>query len=287
MTAPARRQAAARSVLAGEPVRDKGSRRAELVVDETDTYVFDHELDHVPGMLAIEGLAQLVGAGPDQNGTGDAVTFVRELAVDFLCFAEKGRTTTLTATPADADAIRWLVAADQAGTRICAGEMTIGRAAVPAAAPAPGAEMADRLLVHKRHEGNVLVGPLLTGPDGFRADLRSPAPDHALHDPRLRHMIELVDAARQFGIMAVHVAQGVPLDRQFIFQSVTASLDTPVARHTRAYLTTWVHPQRPTVLRDTVELRHDGVVAGRFTFTFRTTTATGYRWLRAKRVGGT
>jgi hypothetical protein len=113
----------------------------------------------------------------------------------------------------------------------------------------------------------VLVCPPVTGPDGFRADLRSPAPDHALYDPRLRHTIELIDAASQFGIMTVHYVEGVPVDRRFIVQSVTASLGTPIARHAKAHLTTCAQPQRPSLPRGTVELRRDdGAVAGRFTF---------------------
>src|SRR3954451_13757799 len=46
-------------VLAAPGRREDGGWEVQLPVDESHQYFFDHPLDHVPGMLLLEGLIRL------------------------------------------------------------------------------------------------------------------------------------------------------------------------------------------------------------------------------------
>jgi hypothetical protein len=75
-----------------------GSLVATLIVDHSHPYFFDHPCDHVPGMLLLEGCAQLAQAavaGPDAPTR--CAWAVRSYDVNFAQFVECGVPTTLTA----------------------------------------------------------------------------------------------------------------------------------------------------------------------------------------------
>jgi 2-oxo-3-(phosphooxy)propyl 3-oxoalkanoate synthase len=72
---------------------------ASLIVDSTHAYFFDHPCDHVPGMLLLEGCAQLALAA--FAGTATAPPWrpaITSYSIDFTQFVECGLLTTLTAT---------------------------------------------------------------------------------------------------------------------------------------------------------------------------------------------
>lgn len=81
-----------------EPTRINGSFAASLIVDETHPYFFDHPCDHVPGMLLLEGCAQLaVSAFAQTTSVSAARSRVSDYEVNFAQFVERGLPTTLTA----------------------------------------------------------------------------------------------------------------------------------------------------------------------------------------------
>ena len=69
---------------------------ASLIVDHTHPYFFDHPCDHVPGMLLLEGCAQLAQAAFGETLGADAAGVAR-YEVSFTQFVEAGIPTTLTA----------------------------------------------------------------------------------------------------------------------------------------------------------------------------------------------
>jgi 3-hydroxymyristoyl/3-hydroxydecanoyl-(acyl carrier protein) dehydratase len=86
---------------------------ASLIVDHTHPYFFDHPCDHVPGMLLLEGCAQLAQAAFGETIGADAAG-VTGYEVNFTQFVETGIPATLTARVDRVDAygatagdIRW------------------------------------------------------------------------------------------------------------------------------------------------------------------------------------
>jgi hypothetical protein len=74
-----------------------GGVTASLVVDASHPYFFDHACDHVPGMLLLEGCAQLALVADAAAGSGDASTRVASYEMTFAQFVERHVPATLTA----------------------------------------------------------------------------------------------------------------------------------------------------------------------------------------------
>jgi 3-hydroxymyristoyl/3-hydroxydecanoyl-(acyl carrier protein) dehydratase len=78
---------------------------ASLVVDPTHPYFFDHPCDHVPGMLLLEGCAQLALAAFAGTG-GIESPGISAYEVSFTQFVEPAFETTLVARVEEQDAGR-------------------------------------------------------------------------------------------------------------------------------------------------------------------------------------
>jgi hypothetical protein len=83
------------------PPKPIGGRRAfvsSLIVDHRHPYFFDHPCDHVPGMLLLEGCAQLaLTAFAEATSIAPGVSGIGAYDVNFVQFVECGVPTTLTA----------------------------------------------------------------------------------------------------------------------------------------------------------------------------------------------
>ena len=95
----------AEHVVITTPERTGDELVSTLIVNESHPYFFDHPCDHVPGMLLLEGCAQLAiaaarVAAPDRRPIG-----IRAYEVNFAQFVECGFPTRLAAT-VDGDAVR-------------------------------------------------------------------------------------------------------------------------------------------------------------------------------------
>jgi hypothetical protein len=82
-----------------DAAQDRAAVTASLIVDRTHPYFFDHPCDHVPGMLLLEGCAQLSMEACAHAG---AIAPPQRMAImdyemDFTHFVECGVPTTLTA----------------------------------------------------------------------------------------------------------------------------------------------------------------------------------------------
>jgi 2-oxo-3-(phosphooxy)propyl 3-oxoalkanoate synthase len=86
------------NVVISSPQRGEaaGEWTASLIVDPAHSYFFDHACDHVPGMLPIEGCAQLALA---VDAAGDR-SCVASYDMTFGHFVQNDRPTTLVARPA-------------------------------------------------------------------------------------------------------------------------------------------------------------------------------------------
>ncbi|NJQ17232.1 AfsA-related hotdog domain-containing protein [Streptomyces bohaiensis] len=229
-----------------------------LRVDESDPFFYDHPLDHVPGMLLLEGMLRSAAHAADRGGVADTRraddgphgprhVAALELRLNRLCRPDPPARVEVAPVPGAAPG-RYAVRVVQDGAEICGGTVLLGGARGTDPGPvAPGhaargaarvprprtGRAADARLVHKRRPGAVLVGPLSPEGDGFRADLLAERDHHgsAVHPTTL-----LVECARQFATMAGHLVARVPLDWQFLLTTITVATPAPVPAAARLHL---------------------------------------------------
>jgi hypothetical protein len=94
--ASTRGASAEHAVITPERATGTGELVSRLIVDETHPYFFDHPCDHVPGMLLLEGCAQLAMAASLATASGTPLG-IRSYHVNFSQFVECGIPTVLTA----------------------------------------------------------------------------------------------------------------------------------------------------------------------------------------------
>ena len=230
-----------RGLTGWEPVQARG---ATLVPDLDDPFFFDHPLDHVPGMLLVTGLLDLVLGGV--VGSGGRV----RTALWFPRFCELDEPVELRACPAAGGT--WSVLATGGGEAVCLGTVSVrlddpefgvesrdGTARTHETADeAAGAGAADPTpaagrLVHRERPENVLVAEVCIDPDRRRraAVLSSPRPDHFFsRSGLLRRPEELIEAARQATIMRALTDYEWPADTRFSLNQLRADLPATVDR---------------------------------------------------------
>ena len=214
-------------VLAGRvPVPALG---ASLRPDLDDPFFFDHPLDHVPGMLLVTGLLDLVvGAGAP---AGSRLT----VALWFPRFCELGEEIELRACPSAAGT--WSVLATGGGEAVCLGTVGLRPGPPgpdPAAVPPRPARPVDGHLVHRQRPENILVGEVCAERDDRRraAVLTSPRPDHLFtrRGGADRRPEELIEAARQATILRALTEYGWPADVRLSLNQLRADLPAAVPR---------------------------------------------------------
>lgn len=224
---------------------EKKRYSAELVVDETHPYFFDHPLDHVPGLLLIEGLVQLleVATQGSLSKASDRTVFVREIDVLFTKWCEKDRPVILwlekgSGYPEPGGAF---VSKAEQGNEIV-GRVRLKTDAVQKGRPAPETHRhhvseptSKHAFLHKHRPENVVVSELKSAGDRFFVEALSPPASHILADgdPELHSCVYLLEASRQCSLMITHAVGGVPLDLSMILLSARMTLRRPAFRHER------------------------------------------------------
>jgi hypothetical protein len=139
-------------------------------VDQKDTFFFDHNIDHVPGMVLVE--AALEAVAPDAD-SADGTSVLMRLEFTKICELD---------TPVQLKCIetaeerRWEVQFVQNDVGVCSGTIQL---AGPCAVQADSNEPAPATLVHRLRPENILVGalerwvcsPLITPPISRRCGL--------------------------------------------------------------------------------------------------------------------
>ncbi|MGE0711594.1 MAG: beta-ketoacyl synthase N-terminal-like domain-containing protein [Planctomycetota bacterium] len=277
---PARRDPSRRVLR--DAREEAGELRATLVVDEQHPYYFDHPLDHVPGILLVEGALQLAEASAARRlslGPGEA-PLLSELSLRFRRWCEKDAPIALTlvprATPHEGALLRCEGRAEQGGQVVATISLEVARAPLPAPTLERGAADEEdgappRALLHKHRPENVLVRALV--PEGDpggpqHARLIPPPLDHALaaEDPRLVGGLYLLETARQAVMLAAHGPGGIPLGRPMNLIAAGVSQRRPLRREESLR---WVIAPQPstriggTILADIrAELRAGAEVVG-------------------------
>jgi hypothetical protein len=222
------------SVVITRPVQGRdGTLRAQLVVDESHPYFFDHPLDHVSGILMLEGLLQLL-EGSDVVRGG----FLRQMRATFPRFCEKDPPVQLELLRAAAGRL-CTARAVQAGLPVCslrfeASTMPLEAGDGPArrTSSAPRVARADAPLLHKARPENVLIAPWTMDGRIARTALLAPPRGHQLDagDPRHHPPLYVFEAARQLVTALSHGLYGVPLGMPMNLVAVELVLEAPLRR---------------------------------------------------------
>jgi 2-oxo-3-(phosphooxy)propyl 3-oxoalkanoate synthase len=195
-----------------------------LVVDCEDSFFYDHPLDHVPGMLIVSGLLDLVRAeaGAVAGATGASMSF------NFYRFCENDDEIVLKSFQAVCDPHgqpTWKLSAEVGQRTVCDGHVSLIRkpgAENSVAAPVrPGESLLKPELVHRTRPENILVGEAWWDEGRLRARVQQPTQTHPLRDRVLEYFIE---AARQFATLAGHVGYQKSLDSKYIMRGLEAEL---------------------------------------------------------------
>ncbi|MFE9428481.1 AfsA-related hotdog domain-containing protein [Kitasatospora sp. NPDC006697] len=209
-----------------------------MVVDQGDRCFFDHPLDHVPGMVLVAGMLDLVRAR--EPGRADAADGRIRISLTFDRMCELSSPVWLHCEPVAAgEGPAWQLTAVQDGVTVCRATVGLGAPAGPAGSAgsvravasgaARGAEAAaDSTLVHRQRPENVLVsGPVRTD----RAAVLVPPPEHRLAGAGVHTPGALIESARQLATMLGHTAHGRDEDAQMLWVTLDADLPTglPVA----------------------------------------------------------
>jgi len=228
-TAPVRslRRSDAHRVIADMQADNEGRLSAALLIDEAHPYFFDHPLDHVPGILMLEGLLQLA-----EWQAGDRA-WIRHIKLSFRRFCEKEAPVRIAMLPKAAGHYEGSV--EQSGHVACRFDLSLApRSAAPAVSPAePQRQRPDLKLLHKHRAENVLVTPLFDAGDGLKAcETFSPPAGHVLAegDPQHYGMLYLLETTRQFVMLIAHTVWEVPLGLPMNLLSIQLDLDRPAPR---------------------------------------------------------
>lgn len=136
-------RAHAQNVVLGDLVHVPGGIEASVRIDRDHPALFDHELDHVPGMLIFEALRQTaIVAAHEQLGFSPARLILDRATVRFTRFGEfeigtRARAEVLAARDGGGAEVRLAITQD--GIPIAEAEASIGIACSPAAASAVAA----------------------------------------------------------------------------------------------------------------------------------------------------
>ncbi|MCF3124270.1 hypothetical protein IPZ68_31845 [Streptomyces arenae] len=212
--------------ILGERSQDSGRTSARLLVDKEDSFFFDHALDHVPGILVVAGLLDVIrpeceGLRPDGR---------IKLGLDFHKFCELDDDIRVAAAPSEAgaeDGSAWDLAAELGASAASAvsGSAVLHRKSserfVPAAPAQDGESLSAAELAHRDRIENSLLGAVWWGGDRLVARVQRPPEGHPL---RTRPLAELIEAARQFATLIGHVGYDRPIGDKFILSALEVDL---------------------------------------------------------------
>ncbi|CAN3978346.1 AfsA-related hotdog domain-containing protein [Kitasatospora purpeofusca] len=199
-----------------------------VVVDEKDVCFFDHPLDHVPGMVLVAGVLDVLGARAPEWVDADGGRLRLSMSFDRMC--ELGPPVWLSGGPIAADdGPAWELVALQDGEAVSRATVRFGGTPAPVRAgreggvPAGPAVPADPALVHRHRPENVMLGEAVRVE---RAAVLVPPPGHRLAGAGVHTMGALVESARQMATMLGHTAHGRDLDAQMLWLSLEADVPT-------------------------------------------------------------
>ena len=220
-----------------------GGLEAELVVDPSHPFFFDHPYDHVPGVLFVEAVQQLsewVAAAIDGDPMRRLTWFDR-LDMQFERWADLDEPLRIAADRLVQRGSAWHLDGSIGGERRCARFKGSFGSREPEAWDEPLPERsppAEARLVHKRRPENILISrPVATG-DAYEAQALEPTAGHPLCDGpgELVPVTQVAEWTRQFLTARAHLEQKGSFDEHFILLSLRVRMKGALRKHERAQL---------------------------------------------------
>ncbi|MGY4492829.1 beta-ketoacyl synthase N-terminal-like domain-containing protein [Pseudomonas sp. TE3610] len=249
--------------------RSPQSLHAQLVVDESHPYFFDHPLDHVPGILLIEGALQLGEyAVPGLQGDG---LFIHGLSIRFHRYVQKQRPVTIELQQqGDTQVFVARLVQDEQLVCLCTLSIARGDAQGGASQPNAVAPCTRQAWLHKVRAQNILVGDIDTQGQVLTTAI---AAGHFFHEghPHCHSMVYFLEIARQAFMQVAHGAMGIALNTPMNLLALDFSLRRPLPRGRTLTLATPAAPattQRAfKTNRTVIQLLVDGEPLGQASLT--------------------
>jgi len=217
-------------IVISQVQRSTQALHAQLLVNEAHPYFFDHPLDHVPGILLIEGVLQLAElAIPPRSGR---VAYVNALEIKFQRYVQKEGAIDLQLEQ-DKDLPVFRAKVRQGGKLMCT--CTLGIAYGPAhealpAAPFTATACRDKAVLHKDRQENVLVSDMSDVARGLSVETLKPADEHFFQKGGPKHysMVYFLEVARQCFMQIAHTHRRIPLGTPMNLVALSFTLDRPI-----------------------------------------------------------
>ena len=230
---PAHWQRRPENVVITNVQRGPQSLRAQLVVNEAHPYFFDHPLDHIPGILLLEGVLQLIElAMPPLSGR---VAYVKTLNIKFQQYVQKEGVIDLHLEQGK-DSQVFNAKVMQAGKLMCT--CVLGMAYSSAFEKSPAGEFTatrcrDKALLHKAREENVIVSDMSGIAQGLSVDTLKLPDEHFFQegDPEHYSMVYFLEVARQCYMQIAHSHLRIPLNTPMNLLALSFTLDRPIPRN--------------------------------------------------------
>jgi 3-hydroxymyristoyl/3-hydroxydecanoyl-(acyl carrier protein) dehydratase len=213
--------------------RGPQSLLAQLVVNEAHPYFFDHPLDHIPGILLLEGVLQLIElAMPPLSGR---VAYVKTLNIKFQQYVQKQGAIDLHLEQGK-DPQVFNAKVMQAGKLMCT--CILGMAYNSAFETSPAGEFTaircrDKALLHKAREENIIVSEMSGIAQGLSVDTLKLPDEHIFQegDPEHYSMVYFLEVARQCYMQIAHSYLRIPLNTPMNLLALSFTLDRPIPRN--------------------------------------------------------
>ncbi|MDT9673535.1 polyketide synthase [Pseudomonas sp. JV414] len=229
---PAHWQRCPENIVIANVQRGPQSLQAQLVVNEAHPYFFDHPLDHIPGILLLEGVLQLIElAMPPLSGR---VAYVKTLTIKFQQYVQKQGVIDLHLEHGEAPQV-FNAKVMQAGKLMCT--CILGMAYSSAFETLPAGEFTatrcrDKALLHKAREENVIVSDMSGIAQGLSVDTLKLPDEHFFQegDPEHYSMVYFLEVARQCYMQIAHSYLRIPLKTPMNLLALSFTLDRPIPR---------------------------------------------------------
>ena len=243
---------------------DENTLIGTLIVNEEDPYFFDHPLDHVPGILLLAGIQELLAiiSGSEHGPGSRPGCFIKSIKLTFLKYCEKD-------FPAFIKIHRKKIQGHdvfyqgkiiQKQREVCLFSLGTGRikGVITRKNSAKVILLKDKKLIHKHRRENVFISSLkevnnLT----FTGELANPGETHYLgrESEEYLSMLYVLEVTRQYIMLLAHSVFNIPMGIPMILLSLEASLSRPVSKNTELKMI-WTrdNPDRNPDLRKAVSL---------------------------------
>lgn len=230
---PAHWQRCPENIVIANVQRSPQALQAQLVVNEAHPYFFDHPLDHIPGILLLEGVLQLIElAMPPLSGR---VAYVKTLTIKFQQYVQKQGVIDLHLEQGK-DPQVFNAKVMQAGKLMCT--CILGMAYSSAFETSPAGEFTatrcrDKALLHKAREENVIVSDMSGIAQGLSVDTLKLPDEHFFQegDPEHYSMVYFLEVARQCYMQIAHSYLRIPLNTPMNLLALSFTLDRPIPRN--------------------------------------------------------